>query len=236
MKKKAIWILKGMVVVIVTALILGKKTGNSEPPVLVKNFVDLRKIEKISKFRSCQGHLVIPVDGNEPKSNMKHYFWLKPEYQNTKKVKLFAPYTGKISETRAEPNEGLEGEIWISNGNSWQFSIEHIQILSSLKKGEKVEAGQLLGYAAGDDFDIVYAKGALIQKKIDGWNSPFAALDSVFNHMSDELLTEYRNNGVNAPKGMIYKRSFREANPCVYRDKKGGFESGDLLEDWVYLK
>jgi len=161
-------LLAGIFVFIGIIILIFSPHDKTFPPVLVKNFVNLDSIEKISKFRSCQGHIVVPVNGNEPSSNMKHYFWIKQQPNGKNKIPLYAPYDAKISSILSFPDQGLEGEIWLSNGNDWQFSIEHILVIERLKKGDKVKAGDLLGYATGDDFDIVYGKGAIIPRKIHG--------------------------------------------------------------------
>lgn len=205
-------------------------------PLLVHNFVDIDKIEKISKFRSCQGHTVIPVDESESKRSMKHYFVVKPEFQKENGVPLYAPYDARVAAILSFPDEGLEGEIWLDGGSDWQFSIEHINLVKDLKWGSKVHAGDLLGYAARGNFDVVYAISADHTKVIDGYTSPFAALGSVFSHMSDSVFAEYQKYGIDDRSGLIYTKDFRDANPCKYRgDGQGGLNDIEHPEDWVFL-
>ena len=69
-----------------------------------------------------------------------------------------------------------------------------------------------------DSFDIVYGKSGFPPKKIDNWTGPFADLDSVFNHMSDVVLKEYRESGVSTEELIVIKEE-RDQNPCQYKDE-----------------
>ena len=141
---------------------------NMPPSQLVANFIDLDKIEKISKYRSCVGHTTVPQDMREMKRSMKQYFQVRPEYQKNKTVEIYAPYDGYVSVLRSEPELYLEGEIWIRPKAGlifapplglWQFSVQHIDVREGLKRGSEVKAGELIGYAALSEergtFDIV---------------------------------------------------------------------------------
>lgn len=237
MKKRLLII--GIVLIIVIGSFLAIKiitNNNSKPPTLTANFIDIEKVERISKFRSCQGHIVIPTDESETKRNMKHYVIIKPEFRGKDTVKLYAPYDGWISGFFSNTNDGLEGEIWLSNGNEWEFSFEHIHVLPSINVGTRVKAGDLLGYVPDKGFDVVYAVGASSQKVIDGWNSPFVKLDSAFLHMDAATFSQYQNLGVSNPETFIYTKDFRDNNPCEYRDKQGGLNDFAHPEDWITFK
>lgn len=232
-------LLVGVIILLILSFLIyaaiNLKKENSYPPVLTKNFVDIAKIEKISKFRSCQGHIVVPTDESETKRNMKHYVLLKEEFRGVNKVQLFAPYDAHVS-SFSNPEKGLEGELWFDAGSDYQFSIEHINIISNLKDGGNVKAGDLVGYSGPKGFDIVYAVGAQTPKAIDGYNSPFAKLDSVFMHISDNLFHEYQKHGVKSKHDFEYSKEYRDNNPCKYRDNQGGLNDIDHPEDWIQLK
>lgn len=227
----------GVVLLVFFAFIYVIKNSNnrdSVAPVLTKNFVDISKVEKISKFRSCQGHIVVPTDESETKRNMKHYVLLKEEFRGINKVQLFAPYDARVS-SFSNPAEGLEGELWFDSGSDWQFSIEHINIIPELKDGGNVKAGDLVGYSGPNGFDIVYAVGAQAPKIIDGYTSPFAKLGSVFMHVSDDLFREFQNHGIKSKQDFEYTKEYRDNNPCKYRDNQGGLNDADHPEDWIKL-
>ncbi len=238
MKKKIIIVLGIFLVIILTAgaIFVALRKRNSTPPVLTVNFIDLDKVEKISKFRSCQGHTVVPQDESESKRNMKHYVVLKPEYIGKQKIEILSPLDGFVQGTMSNPEEGLEGEIWIGqNGTPWSVSFEHIELAREFERGDKVRAGELIGYVPDKGVDVVYAVGGDGVKVIDGYASPFAALDSVFNHMSEEVLGIYKKKGIAGKDDLIYSREYRDQNPCQYRegDNKGGLSDLNSPEDWI---
>ncbi|MBI2051032.1 MAG: hypothetical protein HYT31_04510, partial [Parcubacteria group bacterium] len=205
MLKKVLIAIGGLVLLLVAAVLVSLARARAVPaPTIIANVTELDKIEKISRYRSCAGHVTVPQDGREARRNMKHYFWVKPEYNRSNEVAIYSPYDGYVSIKRSEPELKLEGEIWIAPKRMfallppvgmWNFSVQHIAVRDDLRVGDKVMAGELIGYAAlseerGDSFDIVYAKLGFPPKRIDNWTAPFADLDSIFNHMSGEVLAE----------------------------------------------
>lgn len=166
-------------------------------------------------------------------------------------VEIYAPYNGYVTTLRSEPEEGLEGEIWIVPKRKlpmlppfgvWQFSVQHIDVRRDLKLGSEVKAGELIGYAAFSNeriptFDIVYGKMALpsAPKRIDNWNSPFADLDSIFDHMSDEVLVQYQQRGITKDNIVVNKED-RDNNPCAYRGQGPYFADSDDSLNWIELK
>lgn len=229
-----------------------KINENYPPPKIVANFMDINKIAEISKYRSCVGHTTVPQDGREMKRNMKHYIKVFPEFRKEDMVEIYAPYDGYISMIRADLGDKLEGEIWIAPDrgilsalppfNLWMFSFEHVMPRKGLKMGDKVKAGELLGYASflvverqDPTFDVIFGTmGFPPIKKIDNWNSPFGNLDSVFDHMSDEVLAQYQKKGI-TKENIIFSKEERDNNPCTYRDQGPYFEGGSL-DNWVKLK
>lgn len=237
-----------VIVFVLTLAVLLVLAQNAPPPQIIANFVELSKIEKISKFRSCAGHTTVPQDEREMKRNMKHYFWVKAKYMGSDTVEIYSPYDGYVTSVREDRADGLEGEIWIAPKDMfvilppvgrWMFSIQHINVLPGLKRGSEVKAGQVIGHAAvatknRETFDIVFAKGGIFPKKIDNWTGPFTDLDSVFNHMSKNVLAEFTARGLNAKEAIISKES-RDQNPCVYKDNGPYFLNQDNRDNWIIL-
>lgn len=221
------------------------------PPKLVANFVDISKVKEISTYRSCAGHTVVPQDMREMKRNMKHYIMVYPEYKKENTVELYAPYDGYVAVIREDMGDKLEGEIWIAQDRKllsvlppfglWMFSFEHMRPRADLKYGDKVKAGELIGYASflvterDATFDVIYGKMGIPPKRIDNWNSPFSDLDSVFKHMSEEVLSQYRQRGINGGNIIVSKEE-RDDNPCVYREEGPYFINHDDPANWVELK
>lgn len=226
-----------------------KSNKNVPPPQITANFVDLNKIEKISRYRSCTGHLVIPQNG-ESRSNMKHYFWVKNEFNKPNTVEIYAPYNGYVSALHKDQKENLEGEIWISPKKTfammppfdmWNFSVQHIEIREDLKLGSAIKAGELIGYAAlsdekGDSFDIVYGKLGMPPKKIDNWSSPYFALDSAFNHMEESVFDLYKQKAIPSKEDLFVSKEKRDQSPCRYRGSGPYFIPQEGQDDWLELK
>lgn len=225
--------------------------GYQSPPKLIANFIDLKKVRQISKYRSCVGHTTVPQDGREMKRNMKHYIEVYPEYRQEETVEIYSPYDGFISVLRADMADRLEGEIWIAPDrgilsimppfNLWMFSFEHVQPRRGLKIGDKVKAGELIGYASflvkertSPTFDAIYGTLGLPMKTLDNWNSPFGNLDSIFDHMSDEVLVQYQEKGITR-ENIIFSKEERDQNPCAYMDQ-GPYFLGDSPDNWVVLQ
>lgn len=240
----------GILILFVTVFVFIsiKYNESLEPPELVANFVDLDTVRRISLYRSCTGHRVVPQHGQEERRSMKHYFTLYPEYEKEDFVEIYAPYDGYIA-LFVGPEE-----IWIAPGeksvfsilpmNRWMFSVTHVKPREDLNMGDKVKAGEIIGYGTFSPeyvreyptFDVVYGKigNPLKAKKIDNWRSPYGDLDSVFNHMSDEVLTQYKQKGVTR-ENIIISKEERDNDPCLYKDGGPYFENSGS-NDWVELK
>ena len=223
---------------------------NAPPPQVVADFTELDKIIKISKFRSCAGHTTVPQDRREMKRSMKHYYGVKPEYLGSDTVEIYSPFDGFVTTIRSEPENGLEGEIWIVPKDAfvwlppvgrWSFSVQHINVRNDLRRGSEVKAGELIGHAAvatenRDTFDVIYAKGSFIPKMIDNWRGPFIDLDSVFNHMSEQVFSKYKSRGVDSKEELILSKEERDQKPCTYKDNGPYFLNQDATDNWVVFQ
>lgn len=240
-----------LIIVLISAVFISIKSAQGKPtPQITANFTNLDKIEKISRYRSCAGHITVPQDSREGRRNMKHYFWVKSEFNKPKTVEIYSPYDGYIADVRSDLKMGLEGEIWITPMQIfalvppfgvWSFSVQHIDIKPGLKMGDKVKAGDLIGYAAisekrGDSFDIVYGKSGFPPKTVDGWTDPFADLDSVFNHMSDQVFARYQQKGLSSKEDLIISKEERDQNPCQYQGEGPYFQNQADPDNWAVLK
>ncbi|MEK7132258.1 MAG: hypothetical protein AAB833_01950 [Patescibacteria group bacterium] len=237
-------------VLVIGLFLLFVLSQKAPPPEIVANITELDKIEKISKYRSCAGHTTVPQNEREMKRSMKHYFSVKPEHLGANTVDIYSPYDGIITTIREDRVEGLEGEIWIAPKNifvilppigRWSFSVQHINIREGLQQGSEVRAGELIGYAAVESgnrntFDVVYAKGGAVPKRIDNWVGPFTDLDSIFNHMSDKVLAQYEGKGVVSKDDLIISKEDRDQNPCEYKDAGPYFINQEDPENWVVLQ
>lgn len=264
MKKKIIIVLGIIVFVIILFLIGGevyKRQTNSQTdansiekdkaPTVMVNFVDLDKVAAITKFRSCQGHIVVPQNGTEARSNMKHYFYIKKEFTSAQgMVPLYAPFDGYVVDIFSEEGEGFSDRVAESRDvsfskekgffsrSNWMLTILHIIPTGSLKKGDAVKAGQLVGQVALEkippyySFDVTYSKMGTFPKKIDGWSSPYVALESVFNHMDASVLEQFQRFGTTTSDSFGISKAIRDASPCQYRPGSVQFDR-ELNKDWA---
>ncbi len=236
----------GAVVLLFVAYVIRVLTA--PPPLLVANVMDLEQIERISKYRSCVGHVTVPQDEREGARSMKAYVDVKAEYGKANTVAIYAPYDGYVSILRDEPEQGLEGEIWLSPVRTflplglWNFSVQHIHPREDLTVGSRVLAGEVLGYAAVDDtpygrtFDLVYGKLGLPPKRIDNWTGPFADLDFLFDHMTDEVFAEYQQYGISSREMLYISKEERDRDPCTYQGEGPYFEAQEDQDNWAVLQ
>ncbi len=206
--------------------------GGGDPYEIIKNPVDLAQISQISKFRSCAGHdfsgLSLAEDVRETERSMKHYFAPTAVLVGSSdKVRLFAPFDGTLETYSGASSGSRGGTIRIrSNPNvPLAFEFMHTEVLTAFKVGDKVKAGDHIGYASlgkgGHDFDLVLRgyKGGQVSGEV---------LDSVFNDMNTAVLAAYAARGV-TPANVIVTRGQRDANPCKY-------DAGNASPDnWVDL-
>ena len=265
--RKKIFLIIGIVVGIVVLFLIGgevvkRQTGLHEQagrtdsgateqiPTITANFVNLDQIAAITKFRSCQGHIVVPQDGSETRSNMKHYFYLKKEFTKEQgQVPLYAPFDGYVTDifdgdgefsdrNPASRDVSLGTKKGFTARSAWALTILHIVPVETLKEGDAVKAGDLLGYVSLElippyfAFDVTYAKMGTMPKQIDNWRSPYKALDSVFNHMNSTVLAEYdKRFGMGTAQDFSVAKAMRDASPCQYGEDGRQF-SRQLNKDW----
>jgi hypothetical protein len=188
--------------------------------------VDLEQIQSISKYRSCAGHIRdgYNFDGElENDRSMKHYFLPIPELQGSSdKVKLFAPFDGTIIKIDYESDKVIPERPNHGGGLHFVSSIDpnavvvygHLYTVKDYKVGDKVKAGELVGYAAvgqkGNDFDI--------DLSTPGGTSAYnnrEVLGSAFDHMTNEVLAEFAKYGI-TPENTKFTKEYRDASPCNY--------------------
>lgn len=232
-------------------IIDGDKTSQDKPkfawPSTTEKYitsvpVDLTQVQSISKYRSCAGHDrsgYTFAQVLEENRSMKHYFYPIPAYQGTlDKVKMFAPFDGTVSQLSLEKDK-VGGRLNGGNGIDFStiidpnavFGFGHIYFVKDFKVGDKVTAGELIGYAAlgdkGMDFDI-----DLKAKEYYGINeSSHEVLDSAFDHMTIEVLAEFAKYGVTTENTKISKE-IRDTNPCNFADQ----QDDRTGSGWIQLK
>jgi hypothetical protein len=199
--------------------------------------LDLTQIQSISKYRSCAGHDFSGYNFEqtlETNRSMKHYIYPVPEFQGTiDKVKMFAPFDGTVSKIDAETDQiGKPGKRpQTGNGITFstpidanvRFQFSHIYFTKDFKVGDKVNTGELIGYASlGEkrfDFDIDLTAKIFI----DGKNAE--VFGSVFDHMTDNVLTEFAKYGI-TPENTRFSAEYRDLHPCNYSQSEQDDRAG----------
>jgi len=115
----------------------GGDSGNPDeiPRFVTRDFTQLEKIDKISKFRSGEGHDY--SDFIETCRTMKHYYDPKSENKANNVIEIYSPVDGEIEEL-VHAGLGTSGEligkrihIKSSEYPSYSFVLFHIDLVSS---------------------------------------------------------------------------------------------------------
>jgi hypothetical protein len=198
---------------------------------IVANPLDLSQIQRMSTFRSCIGHDYsgLNTDGEkETLRSMKHYLEPLPSLIGTDKIKIFAPFDGKVVEILdGPPGKGIY--ISAKAAPSWKFIFFHVIPAAGIEEGALVQAGEQLGTASGDihsNFDFAL--------KQFSWKGQ--VFDSPFMHMANSILEEYAANGI-TPENIIFSKEGRDADPCQVEGSRNGdaLFTGYRDEDFVKL-
>ncbi len=189
---------------------------------ITTDYIELNKIERISKFRSGIGHDY--RDDAESCRSMKHYYQPMGNI-SWSSVKIFSPLTGKIVRTF---EEWAGTQLWIqpSKYPAYTIMIFHINLLKPLAVGDSVTAGMQIGTHIGSqtmsDIAVGYSAGGKWQ------------LLSYFTLMSDSLFSSYAARGITSSDELIITKAARDADPLNCSGET--FGTGGTLENWVLLK
>lgn len=215
--------------------------------------VDLTQVASISKFRSCSGHdyTSANVEGQqEINRSMKHYINpLDSLVGTTNSIKIFAPFDGTVAAINADAASNIQVglQVWLTPADSPAWSLIFYHITPLVKAGDLIKAGQLIGYAnlsktSVIDFDI--ALEAWVQNSVNPLGPGnlgdihlalqrepnylqllhTGQLDSIFNHMTQEVLAEFASRGI-SQENIIVSKANRDASPCPQPTNNGHYQS-----------
>ena len=195
---------------------------NGVPNFVKTNYIELAKIDNISKYRSSVGHDY--SDAFEHCRSMKHYF--KPKTSvDWSTIAIRAPIKGKISRLDLEW-AGTKIEIVSDDFPAFRFNIFHVNLSSSRKIGDQVQEGELLGTHIGSQ---TMSDIAVIV------NDPThqGRMVSYFETITDGLFNDYTNRGVKTRDDLMISKARRDANPITCSGDT--FISTDTLVNWLPL-
>jgi hypothetical protein len=194
--------------------------------IVSNNYIELDKIEKISRFRSGEGHDY--SDSNEKCRSMKHYFKPK-EGIDASEIQIFSPIDGEIAFAFEEEVGGTQIYIRATNINKdLYFVIFHVNLKEGITEGTKVSAGENIGNHIGNQTwsDIAVCFGTEENN----------TLYSYFDFLTDDLFAQYKARGVESRGALIITKDERDADPLrlVSEDSEEFVNSG-TIENWVKL-
>lgn len=193
------------------------------PRVLNANYIDLAKIERISRFRSAIGHSYVDGSGETCRS-MKHYFQPKLSVDWTE-VEVYAPVTGTIW-TIATDGRGYRVMLRPRDLAALNVAIFHVNPDPGIVKNSWVEAGDRIGRHASS-FTM-----SDIAADIGGKET--GTLLSYFQTMTDSVFAQYQARGVPSRDAAIITKEERDADPvpCVGESQ---FPEEGTLPNWVVV-
>ena len=198
--------------------------ANGIPKFVTSDHIELSKIERISKFRSGEGHDY--SDDFESCRSMKHYY--SPfEEVDWSQIKIFSPVNGTILKMEQEgfPNSGMQVQIRTTEYPAFTFRIFHVNIHESFSVGDLVNAGQEIGTHISDITTDDIAVGVITP---DGWK-----LISFFSVMTDPLFQTYQNRGAQSRDDFIITKEARDSDPLNCTGET--FGTSGTIENWVDL-
>ena len=194
------------------------------PKFILKNYIELDKIDSISRFRSGVGHDY--SDSFESCRNMKHYFKPKSDI-NWAEVKIFSPVNGIISNSFSETIGG--NQVWIVPFGMPAFNVTifHVNLSVPLNVGDTVWSGQQIGTHTGPQTT------SDIAIQITTPNGTFQRA-SYFEVMTDKLFACYMSKGIMTRDELIISKTDRDADPLFPCNGNQFFING-TINNWVTL-
>jgi len=195
--------------------------GNGIPKFAGMDYIELAKIQRISKFRSSEGHDY--WDDFESCRSMKHYFAPK-DTVDWSSVKIFSPVNGIIFRMDQEW-AGTQVRIKSDAYPAFYFIIFHINLSNPLATGDKVTAGQQLGTHIGSQTMSDIAVGI---NTPNGWK-----LVSYFDIIADSVFQRYHARGLGSRADAIISKQARDAD--TLKCNGDAFLNSGTIDNWVTL-
>ena len=195
--------------------------ANGIPQFAGVDYIELDKIDQISKFRSGIGHDY--SDNFESCRSMKHYF--QPNsIVDWSTVQIFSPANGTVSKIYEEW-AGTQVQIKSEEYPAFFFIIFHVNLTNPLNVGDLVTAGQQLGTHIGSQTMSDIAVGVSTP---NGWK-----LVSYFDIITDSVFQDYQAHGLSSQDDAIISKEARDADPLTCDGEE--FADSGNLENWVIL-
>ncbi len=180
--------------------------------VIRANLVDVDKVNMTSKFRSCAGHPYPRSTEPYSTSSEKHYIALNNVYfdQFEINVSLYAIWDGTIEAIDNDSGSVQVGKQIQLSSAGWTAVYMHVNPLPTLQVGQRVAAGDVIGYC-----DVPYPPGNYTSFDICiHWHRAFSEPGySYFEKLSDDLFAPWKARGLTRTN-IIISAEERAQNPC----------------------
>ena len=185
------------------------------------DYIDLDKIEYVSKFRSGSGHDY--SDDYESCRSMKHYYHPHSSVTDWTSVNIYSPVDGKIVDLSV--SNGTRVTIQSSLNPAYQFIIFHVAILPGIIKGREVTAGEHIGNHANNSTisDIAVRIFTLNE------GMPKKQLVSYFDVMTDRLFSDYQARGLLNREDAIISAEDRDNDPLNCSGEEFYLNEGEAM-------
>lgn len=191
--------------------------GGQPPQFITHQYIDLSRIQQVSKFRSGVGHDA--SDSFESCRSMKHYF-SGDESEDRTTIELYAPMDGKIV---LNMSDDPGHQVWIRPSGYPQYLviIYHAKLINGLGTGTTIRSGMLIGHLGGNTSwsDMQIAELGFFRHRFI----------SYFDVMTDQVFSEFQDLGFASRQDFILSKSERDARPL--RCGFGFFKTGSFIEE-----
>ncbi len=180
--------------------------------VIKVNLCDVDKVNMTSKFRSCAGHPYPKSQEPYSSSSEKHYIALKYMYfEDTEiNVSLYAIWDGTIEAIDDDTGTVKVGKQIQLSSAGWTAIYMHVNPLPSLQAGQRVTAGDKIGYCDVPYPPRNYTSFDICIHRHRAFSDPGY---SYFEMLSDNLFAPWAARGVTRAD-IIIPADYRAQNPC----------------------
>lgn len=246
-----------LVATVAGGAVVATVVGPLREPIVSSSPVDLGLVRDATFFRSCDsndfsGRSVDEPGAVERDRNMRHVLVLSPLHRDGATVPVVAPFDGVVTRTDEDTDrrsddgwvDGLSASVSIAGAalpllGSWSVSLG--RVMPTVEPGDRVRAGEVVGYAPPPQWPAVRSKGAdgpgfasspVSVEVVLRWNPPLPNgeyLASYLRYLDRSLADAHREAGFDPGLGEI-SRSARDAAPCDGRfnaDPAADYYRGD---------
>jgi len=194
------------------------------PKFISKNYIELDRIDSISRYRSGAGHDY--SDSYESCRSMKHYF--RPKYgTDWSTIKIFSPVNGVVSSSTPETIGGNQVSITPFGMPAFNVTLFHVNLSQPLTIGDTLRSGQQIGTHTGNQTT------SDIAIQIAAPNNTYQRV-SFFDVMTDKLFSCFMSKGIMTRDALIIPKADRDADPLLPCNGNQFFYQG-TINNWVPL-